>query len=89
VADGYRRTGLGHDLVSHAETSVTGRGIRSFYLLTAKAEKFFFAGLGCEVVPRSSAPPAIAATEQFANLCSDSSAFMRKALAADIREHNH
>lgn len=85
VADAFRRTGLGRDLVSHAETWATGRGVRTLYLLTITAEKFF-SRLGYEVVPRSSAPPAIAATEQFANLCPDSSAFMRKALA-DERPH--
>ena len=58
------------------------QGIKTLYLLTTTAAQFF-AKRGYEAVPRSEAPAAIAATAQFSDLCPASSAFMRKALAAN------
>lgn len=74
--------GLGTSLVSNAETWAAGRGVRTLYLLTTTAARFF-ARRGYEVATRSEAPAAIAATSQFKDLCPASSTLMRKVLAAD------
>lgn len=82
VTPARRNAGLGLDLVSNAETWAAERGIKTLFLLTTTAAEFF-ARLGYEAIPRSEAPAAIAATEQFANLCPVSSTFMRKVLASN------
>lgn len=69
-------------LVSNAETWAAAQGVKTLYLLTTTAVAFFVR-LGYEVISRSEAPLAIAATGQFAALCPASSTFMRKVLAAD------
>jgi amino-acid N-acetyltransferase len=82
VEQAHRNSGLGSSLVSNAETWAAKQGIKTLYLLTTTAAQFF-AKRGYEAVPRSEAPAAIAATAQFSDLCPASSAFMRKALAAN------
>lgn len=82
VESAHRNSGLGGTLVSNAETWAAERGVNTLYLLTTTAAQFF-AKLGYEVVPRSEAPAAIAATAQFSDLCPASSTFMRKVLAAN------
>lgn len=82
VTPARRHAGLGLGLVSSAESWAAERGINTLCLLTTTAADFF-ARLGYEVIPRSEAPAAIAATAQFADLCPVSSTFMRKVLAAN------
>jgi len=82
VEPARRNTGLGVRLVSDAETRAAEQGVKTLYLLTTTAARFF-AKHGYVAVPRSEAPAAIAATAQFSDLCPASSTFMRKVLAAD------
>lgn len=81
VAPARRGGRLGVRLVAAAEALAVDRGIDTLYLLTTTAEAFF-RRLGYEVVPRTEAPPAIAATPQFSDLCPSSSVFMRKRLGS-------
>lgn len=81
VSEASRKGGCGRTLVTHAEEWAARQGVRTLYLLTTTAAAYF-ERLGYGVVPRSEAPPAIAATAQFTSLCPASSTFMRKALAA-------
>jgi amino-acid N-acetyltransferase len=78
----HRNSGLGLYLVSHAEAWAVEQGVKTLYLLTTTAAQFF-TKRGYEVVTRSEAPGAIAATAQFSGLCPASSTFMRKVLAAN------
>jgi amino-acid N-acetyltransferase len=77
VASEYRGSGLGTQLVEHAERYARGLGIRSIFLLTMTAEEFF-KRRGYSVTDRSNAPAEIRATRQFADLCPSSSAFLSK-----------
>ncbi len=83
VAEARRGAGLGARLVTNAETWAGARGVKALFLLTTTAAGFF-ARLGYEAVERSQAPAAIGATAQFTALCPDSSAFLRKVLAAPL-----
>lgn len=76
-----RGGGLGHALVLYAEEWSRRRGLSALYLMTTTAEAFF-ARLGYKTIPRSAAPERIAGSAQFAGLCPESSAFMRKFLVA-------
>ena len=79
VQEAERSKGLGTALVRHAEEYAAAQGVRSVYLLTLTAERFF-ERLGYARAERSGAPAAIAGTSEFASLCPASSAFMVKAL---------
>ena len=79
VATEARGSGVGAALVSHAESYARARGARSVYLLTTTAEAFFN-NRGYTPTVRASAPPAIRATREFADLCPGTSAFMVKRL---------
>jgi amino-acid N-acetyltransferase len=79
VGENARGSGLGSNLVEHAEQYAVMKGVRSLYLLTTTAEAFF-KRLGYERIDRSQAPSSIKQTREFAGLCPASSAFMVKAL---------
>jgi amino-acid N-acetyltransferase len=79
VSAAHRAQGLGQRLVEHAEQHARSHGVGTIYLLTTTAERFFLSR-GYIVTPRDSAPPAIRATPEFANLCPASSAFLSKHL---------
>ncbi|GAB3754810.1 arsenic resistance N-acetyltransferase ArsN2 [Lysobacter olei] len=79
VAPQERGTGLGAALVSFAEKQASERGARSIYLLTTTA-RAFFERLGYACATRGEAPPAMAATRQFAGVCPSSATFMVKRL---------
>lgn len=79
VAESGRGDGLGAALVVHAEHHAAQQGVRSVYLLTTTASKFFERH-GYRHAKREDAPPSIAGTSQFSNLCPASSAFMVKAV---------
>jgi amino-acid N-acetyltransferase len=74
-----RESGLGSELVKHAEHYAQSKGVRAVYLLTTTAEQFF-CRRGYASTPRESAPSAIQKTREFAGLCSTSSAFLSKKL---------
>jgi amino-acid N-acetyltransferase len=79
-----RGTGGGRLLVAAAEEHARSLGVRSVYLLTTTAERFF-ERLGFRRVDRDSAPAAIRATREFANLCPASAAFMIKRLDPPVQ----
>jgi amino-acid N-acetyltransferase len=79
VTGDRRGLGTGTALVDHAEQFARNAGVRSLYLLTTTAEGFF-AKLGYQRAERASAPAAIRATREFADICPASSAFMMRTL---------
>ena len=79
VAPGRRGAGLGAALTRQAEQHARALGARAIYLLTTTAEPFFRRN-GYVAADRASAPAAIRATREFADICPASSAFLFKAL---------
>lgn len=79
VSPAHRRRGLAHQLVTFAERTAAARGVAGLFLLTTTAAEFF-TGLGYLASDRSTAPPAIQTTAQFAGICPSSSAFLYKSL---------
>lgn len=75
VSPEHRGCGVASAICDHLEQLAARNGIESIYILTETAEQFF-AGRGYEVVARSTAPEAIAASEEFADLCPQSATFM-------------
>ena len=72
-----QHAGVATAICDHLEAQAAQRDIESIYLLTETAAQFF-AGRGYTVVARSKAPEAIAASEEFSDLCPLSATFMRK-----------
>jgi N-acetylglutamate synthase-like GNAT family acetyltransferase len=68
VAPAWRGSGVGRELVRRLEMAAGAWGVERWWLLTTTAEKFFTAR-GFHPIPRSAAPAAIAATEEFRALC--------------------
>src|SRR5690606_36702515 len=81
VVDDRRGGGLGAEVLSWLEASAAEQKASALYLLTTTATAFFQRH-GYVVLPRSAAPPAIAASRQFSTLCPASAAFMFKELRA-------
>jgi amino-acid N-acetyltransferase len=79
VAPAKRGTGEGSVLLRHAEEHARTNGVRTLYLLTTTAERFF-ARHGYTHSPRDSAPDAIRATREFSGICPASSVFMKREL---------
>jgi N-acetylglutamate synthase-like GNAT family acetyltransferase len=80
VVDGQERGhGYGRTLVHGLVAEARKLGLKEAYLLTESAAPFF-AALGFDACARESAPPEIAATQQFAELCAASAKLMRRAL---------
>lgn len=79
VGPSSRSSGLGSELLAHAERHAQASGVRSLYLLTTTAEPFF-AKRGYSRTARSEAPPFISSSAEFAGLCPASAAFMLKEL---------
>jgi amino-acid N-acetyltransferase len=79
VSAELRGSGLGVDLVGFAERAAAESGAVGLYLLTTTAADFF-RRLDFVDLDRTQAPPAIAATQEFASLCPASSAFLYKRL---------
>lgn len=84
VAQDARGLGFAGLLVDAAEDWAAAQGIATLHLLTQTAEAFF-GRRGYARQPRVQAPPAIAATAQFAGLCPGTAAFMAKTLPAPRR----
>lgn len=74
-----RGRGLGRALVKRALADARAAGARDAWLLTETAEPFF-AGLGWERVERGAAPPAVAASVEFASACPIGAIAMRRSL---------
>jgi amino-acid N-acetyltransferase len=77
VANGFRQSGVGTRLVAEIERLAGQIGLQQLYLLTTTAEPFF-ASLGYERVPRSSAPVEVKRTREFAELCSSRAVVMHR-----------
>lgn len=80
VAEAQRGQGIGTTLVAYAEKYAAQHGVQAIYLLTTTAAQFF-ARHGYCAVDRAAVPAAIAATQEFADLCPTSSTLMMKPLA--------
>jgi amino-acid N-acetyltransferase len=76
VDPAFRGKGIGTRLIDHLTASTD----RNLYLLTESATDFF-RGLGFESIDRSTAPPALRASEEFRCLCGESAAFMRRSVS--------
>lgn len=83
VSESERGQGLGVLLLKHAEAAAQILGVKELYLLTTTAADFF-QKLGYEVADRTIAPPSIAQSKQFADICPASATFMIKRLADSI-----
>ncbi len=79
VEEALRGRGFAERLMQEAETYARANGVKTLYLLTTTAAKFFVA-LGYAEAPREAAPEAVRATSQFASLCPASSILMVKRL---------
>jgi N-acetylglutamate synthase-like GNAT family acetyltransferase len=74
-----RRIGMGRAIVQAIELEARLRKCRAIYLLTT-SEAAFFTALGYAPLDRKRAPKPIQQSRQFASLCPDTAALMRKAL---------
>ena len=74
-----RRHGLGRALVAILERQARNLGVERLHLLTTTAAPFFRA-IGYADADRGAAPPAVAASREFAALCPASAAYLVKAL---------
>ena len=79
VIDDHRGAGHGSMMLSWLEARAAEQQASGLYLLTTSATAFF-QRRGYTPLPRSAAPPAIAASRQFSALCPASAAFMFKDL---------
>jgi amino-acid N-acetyltransferase len=77
VAKEHSGVGYGKLLVAAAEELAADMKIKSTYLLTTTADRFF-EGLGFRRLQRDEAPPAIKSCHQFASLCPASAVLMVK-----------
>ncbi len=86
VAPDLRGNGLGGSLHWRALALAAARGVRTLYLLTTTAERFF-AARGFDRVSREAVPDALRATAEFASLCPASAVCMRRELAGEVRHY--
>jgi amino-acid N-acetyltransferase len=77
VAKEFGGRGLGQKLVAAAEKRAAEKQVKSLFLLTTTADRFF-ERLGYRRVPRDEAPPTIRNSNQFASLCPASAVLMVK-----------
>jgi len=77
VESSERGRGLGKSLVKFAENSAKEKNVKSIYLLTTTAQKFFERN-GYVCIDRKEAPEAIKKTREFSEICPSSSVFMVK-----------
>jgi N-acetylglutamate synthase-like GNAT family acetyltransferase len=80
VRPGERGGGAGGRIVEMASALAAEEGAQRLWLLTEGAENFF-ARRGWREVPREAAPPALAASRQFATTCPASAVLMCRTLA--------
>jgi amino-acid N-acetyltransferase len=85
VTPATRSNGLGSALIEHAENYARSQGVRAIYLLTNSAE-VFFAQRGYLRIARAAVSEAIQGTQEFTQLCPESSALMAKAQKEPLYE---
>ena len=79
LLESWRGRGLGIQLVEHIEGYARSQKIRSIYLLTTSADRFF-ARLGYQTIPRENAPESVQKTTEFQSICPASAVCMFKEL---------
>lgn len=79
VAPTEQGTGLGSTLVRRAEHYAHEKGVRTLYLLTTTAQRFF-EKRGYHAASRKICPETIRSTSEFASLCPASATLLMKAL---------
>jgi amino-acid N-acetyltransferase len=78
AVESYERgKGYGKSLIGYAENSAKEKNVKSIYLLTTTAQKFFERN-GYVCIDRKEAPEAIKKTKEFSAICPSSSVFMVK-----------
>lgn len=82
VESNHRGRGVGKSLVAGLLAAAANRHIGSVVLLTTTAEDFF-PRMGFRVVPRSSLPKAVTASEEFKGACPDTATAMMLRLGAN------
>ena len=80
VAQEWRGTGLGRQLVEHAIARAQAAGLDALYLLTTTAERYF-PTFGFEATSRESVPDSVRATGEFRGMCPASATVMSRPLA--------
>jgi len=80
VAEAVRGRAHGSDLLRHVLRDARAAGVRTVYLLTQTAERFFTRH-GFRPVERSDAPQAIRQTREFTGLCPASARLMTRSLS--------
>jgi N-acetylglutamate synthase-like GNAT family acetyltransferase len=81
-----RRQGLGRAMIERLLALASEYGIERVWLLTTSAPGFF-AKLGFDHVERTTVPPAIAASEDFSDLCPSTAVCIVRALPAAAFSH--
>jgi len=79
VPEAERGNGYGAAMCDALAARAREEGVETLYLLTTTAAAFF-EGRGYERVARETAPPAVRATTEFADLCPASAICMRREL---------
>ena len=79
VSPGARSSGMGTALVQYAENHARTQGVRTMYLLTTTAERFF-PKFGFERITRADVPPGVQTSIEFTSACPSSATVMRKSL---------
>lgn len=79
VDESKRTSGSGKQLVSFIENYAKSQGLKNLYLLTTTAAQFF-TNRSYETIDRSTVPPSIKATSEFASVCPSSATVMKKVL---------
>ena len=72
-----RDSGIGTRLCDRLKAAAAARGVRGIYLLTETAERFF-ARRGYVRIDRANAPPEIAATAEFSEVCPETAVLMTR-----------
>lgn len=80
VSPPMRDKGVARSLVRALESTARRRGVRSLWLLTTDAERFF-SRLDFRTQERAAAPHAIRSTAEFRHLCPEDAALMSKTIA--------
>lgn len=75
VAPEWRSRGLGRALVTRTLADAEARGLRSLYLLTTTAERYF-PSFGFRQISRDEVPEAVRATKEFREACPASATVM-------------
>jgi N-acetylglutamate synthase-like GNAT family acetyltransferase len=83
-----RRRGLGRAMIEQLLALASDYGIERVWLLTTSVPGFF-AKLGFDHVDRTTVPPAIAASEEFSDLCPSTAVCMVRALTAAAFAQRH